>query len=154
MENNSTVQVRGEKLFVTPSLPHQIIKQEIMKNPSDLHLFQLGFMDSDQIIDSYELIKGILVEFEGQASLKIKVDTTLPIIKGNLIKIKEIFTSFIERAIKILEQHPCEISLVHIKNSKSWVFAFLFQDFQSEVYETRQMSLESTLNDYTLAIPF
>ena len=125
-----------------------------MVNSTDLHLFQPEHVTSDQIIDSYQLIKSILVEFEGQASLKIKVDNTLPIIQGNLLQIKELFTSFIARAVQIMESHSGEINLVHIKNSKSWVFAFLFQDFQSEVYEIRQLSLESTMNDYTLSIPF
>ncbi len=125
-----------------------------MLNQNNLNLIYSGFSDEDRIIDSYELIKGILVQFEGQASFDIKVDNTLPIIKGDLNIMKETFTKFIEKVIQSLNGYTGKVNIINIKSPRTWVFAFQSDDFNSGHQDTLETSQIDILNKYTIEIPY
>lgn len=123
-----------------------------MVNLKDLIITHYGEVHPDQIVDSYEMIKGIIVDFEGQANFKINLDNTLPLIKGDPKQLKLLFIGFIKKAIEIFSGSIGEINIIHIKDSKSWIFAFFANGIQSEEPERFASNLIETVSEFNLAI--
>ncbi len=123
-----------------------------MVNQTDLIIPHFEDSQQDQIVDSYDLIKGIIVDFEGQANFKIKLDNSLPLIKGDPQFLTFLFKEFIRKAIELSSGLIGEIKLTHIKNPKSWIFAFFTIEFQNELQENPEIDLVETISEFTLAI--
>ncbi|WP_339878021.1 hypothetical protein [uncultured Algoriphagus sp.] len=101
-----------------------------MPNQNDSNLTRSRFGLEERIIDTYDLITSIVVGFEGQASLKIKIDNQLPLIKGDPDQVEASFKDFINKAIEQFNGTAEEVSIIHIKNPHAWIFAFFIKGFQ------------------------
>lgn len=123
-----------------------------MVNLNDLIITQYGNNQADQIIDSYDLIKGIILDFEGQANFTIKLDNTLPLIKGDPQHLKLLFKDFIRKAIESFSGLVGEINIIHIKDPKSWIFAFFAKGFEHEPTQNPAANLVESVNEFNLAI--
>lgn len=136
----------------TPGLPRQINNPKVkhMLKPTDLIVTKNEANELDQIIDSYDLIKGIIDGFEGQANFKL--DNTLPLIKGDLQELRQIFYDFIRRIFDFPNDSNDEIHIVHIKNPKSWTFALIAKRALQGSLENAQDNLVETKSEFTLVI--
>ncbi|RAI94149.1 hypothetical protein [Algoriphagus yeomjeoni] len=123
-----------------------------MVNLTDLIITHYGTNQSDQIVDSYEMIKGIIVDFEGQANFNIKLDNTLPLINGDPKQLKILFKNFIRKAIELFNGLIGEINITHIKDSKSWIFACFAISLQNEGAKRYSANLSETVNEFNMAI--
>lgn len=123
-----------------------------MTNPNDLYITYSGFANNDQIIDSYELIHSLIIEFGGQASFNFLLDPTLPMIKGDPNLIMRVFKDFILKTIVEFKQHLGIVKVVHIKDPKSWIFAFSID--QKSIPNEKQAVSELTdpIMEFNLAI--
>ena len=119
---------------------------------TDLFITQYRANQPDQIVDSYDLIKGIIDDFEGQADFNIKLDNTLPLIIGDPQELKLIFKDFIRQAFELFNGLIGEIHIVHIKDPKSWIFAFFVKGTQQEKQENPQTNLVDSVSEFNLAI--
>ncbi|WP_026953493.1 hypothetical protein [Algoriphagus vanfongensis] len=121
-----------------------------MPKPTDLIITKYEAHELDQIIDSYDLIKGIIDGFEGQANFKL--DNTLPLIKGDSQELRQIFHDFIRRIFDFPKASNQEIHIVHIKNPKSWTFALILKSaLQGKLGNTPDNLIE-TISELTLVI--
>ena len=118
----------------------------------DLIITQYGTNQPDQIIDSYDLIKGILTDLEGQANFNIKLDTTLPLIHGDPKHLTLLFKDFIRKAIELFSGQQGEIKITHIKNDRSWIFAFFREGFQHEATKNPIANLVEPVHEFNMAI--
>ncbi|WP_425638320.1 hypothetical protein ACPUEN_02855 [Algoriphagus yeomjeoni] len=123
-----------------------------MVNLTDLIITHYGTNQSDQIVDSYEMIKGIIVDFEGQANFNIKLDNTLPLINGDPKQLKLLFKDFIRKAFELFNGFIGEINITHIKDSKSWIFACFAISLQNEDAKRYSANLSEIVNEFNLAI--
>lgn len=121
-----------------------------MITTNDLFISFKGIANNDEIIDSYDMIQKIMIELGGQNNFPYKIDNTLPLIKGDPNKIEEIFRNFISNALDHFQNYEGQLRIIHIKNSKSWIFAFLEIPFQ--VNTTKQKTTIETISQFTLAI--
>lgn len=121
-----------------------------MQNQTDLIIPHFEDIQQDQIVDSYDLIKGIIVDFEGQANFKINLDNSLPLIIGHPEFLRFLFKEFIRKAIELSSGFAGEIKITHIKNHKSWIFGFI--EFQYELKENPAIYPVETISEFTLAI--
>lgn len=122
-----------------------------MITKKDLIITFNGIVSEDQIIDSYDMIQKIMIELVGQSTISYKIDNTLPLIKGNPAKVEEIFRNFISQALDHFKNCEGQLQIVHIKNPKSWIFAF-FKEVPEEVNNIKQTNLVDTITQFTLAI--
>ncbi len=123
-----------------------------MVNQTDLNIPHFEDGQQDQIVDSYDLIKGIIVDFEGQANFKINLDNSLPLIIGHPEFLTFLFKEFIRKAVELSSGFIGEIKITHIKNQKSWIFGFFMMKFQNELRENPEIDLVKTISEFTLAI--
>lgn len=123
-----------------------------MANQTDLTIPHFEEHHQDQIVDSYDLIKGIIVDFEGQANFKINLDNSLPLIKGHPEYLRFLFKEFIRKAIEASSGFIGEIKITHIKNQKSWIFAFFKIESQHKLQENLAIDLLETISEFNLAI--
>lgn len=119
---------------------------------TDLFNTQFGANQTGQIVDSYDLIKGIIDDFEGQANFNIKIDNTLPLIYGDPQELKLIFKDFIRQAFELFKGITREIHIIQIKNPKSWIFAFFLKGPQLEGQLNSQTNLVDTTSEFNLVI--
>ena len=146
---------RAEEVVCSPqACPVQIINLKVnnMLNLTDLIITHYGTNHKDQIVDSYDMIQGIISDFEGQANLKIKLDATLPLIKGDPQHLQLLFKDFVTKAIELFNGLIGEINIIHIKNSKSWIFAFFALGLENEQCQNDEGTLVEILNEFNLAI--
>ncbi|WP_373398945.1 hypothetical protein V8V91_04380 [Algoriphagus halophilus] len=123
-----------------------------MTNPNDLYITYSGFANNDQIIDSYELIHSLITEFGGQASFRFLVDPTLPMIKGDRDFIIGVFKDFILKTISEFKQHLGIVNVVHIKDPKSWIFAFSIDQKSSANEKPSAPEIIDPIQEFNLAI--
>lgn len=123
-----------------------------MTNPNDLYITFSGFANNDQIIDSYELIHSLITEFGGQASFRFLLDPTLPMIKGDPDFISGVFRDFILKTIVEFKQHLGIVKVVHIKDPKSWIFAFSIDQKSMPSEKQSASGLNEPIQEFNLAI--
>ena len=123
-----------------------------MVNQTDLSTTQYGVIHEDQIVDSYDLVIGIINDFEGKVNYKIKADCALPLIKGNPQHLKLLFKEFFKKAIGIFNGSGGELNIIHIKDPKSWIFTFFTEGFQHEEQGISGLSPIAISGEYYLSI--
>jgi hypothetical protein len=123
-----------------------------MVNLTDLIITHYGTNQPDQIVDSYEMIKAILVDFEGQANFTFKLDNTLPLINGDPEQLTLLFKDFISKGFEQFSGLTEEIYISHVKDSKSWIFTFFAIAVPNEDPKTNKANFQELLNEFTLAI--
>lgn len=123
-----------------------------MTYPNDLYNSPFGFGHNDQIIDSYELIKNLTIEFEGQALFEITIEKTLPLIKGNPELLYSLFREFIFKAISTLNHYTGRVKIVHLKDLKSWIFSFSFESSTIRHFELPVFNLGYLFLEFNLVI--
>lgn len=111
-----------------------------------------GLANSDQIIDSYELIQKILVELVGQNNLSFRIDNTLPLIKGNPDYLEKVFRDFISSALKKLHGMKEKFFIVHVKDTNSWIFAFFKEDKFEINMQKKLVNLVDNFSEFSLVI--
>ena len=135
---------------VLPYLPYQF-NQKQMITKKDLIITFNGIANEDQIIDSYDMIQKIMIELVGQNDFLYKIDNTLPLINGDPKKVEEIFRNFISNALEHFKSLEGQLQIVHIKDPKSWIFAFV-KEVADPVEEFKQNRLVDSISEFTLAI--
>ncbi|WP_339879176.1 hypothetical protein [uncultured Algoriphagus sp.] len=123
-----------------------------MVNQTDLSTTQYGVIHEDQIVDSYDLVKGIINDFEGKVNFKIKADSALPLIKGDPQHLKLLFKEFFRKAVGIFNGFGGELNIIHIKDPKSWIFTFFTEGFQQEELATNRLIPITACGEYYLSI--
>ena len=123
-----------------------------MVNQTDLSTTQYVAIQEDQIVDSYDLVKGIINDFEGKVNFKIKPDCALPLIKGDPQHLKLLFQDFFRKATGVFNGFCGELNFVHIKDSKSWIFTFFTEGFQHEEQGIGGLSPIAISGEYYLTI--
>ena len=123
-----------------------------MENLTNLLITQYGANQNDQIMDSYDLIKGIIEKLDCHSNLKFKLDNTLPLIEGDPHHLILLFKDFIRKTIELFGGLTGEINIIHIKNPKSWIFAFFAIGSQQEGTEKVCTNIVETINEVHLAI--
>ncbi|MFC5624550.1 hypothetical protein [Algoriphagus winogradskyi] len=123
-----------------------------MVNLTDLIITHYGTNQPDQIVDSYEMIKAILVDFEGQANFTFKLDNTLPLINGDPEQLTLLFKDFISKGFELFKGLTEEINISHIKDSKSWIFTFSAVAVPNEDLIKSKFNFLDLVNEFTLAI--
>lgn len=123
-----------------------------MSHQNELLITFTGTAGKDQIIDSYELIKTILVDLVGQNISKFKIDNTLPLIKGDPESLKRTFREFLKKCIKHFKGLKRALLIKHVKNEQSWIFAII-QEGETEIFsKSPETNLVETIEEFTLAI--
>jgi len=102
-----------------------------MVNTYDINTSFSALNNEEQIIDSYELLESLIIDLEGQGTIRFKRDIILPFIKGNPSSIEKVFKEFLVKAISLLQGQIETIEIIHIRNRHSWIFGLLVQDLTS-----------------------
>lgn len=123
-----------------------------MVNVRDLHTTQYGITQIDQIVDSYDMIKGIIGDFEGKVNFKMKPDSTLPLIKGDPQLLKLLFMDFFRKAIGLFNGLSGEVNITHIKDPKFWVFVFLTEGLKNGQQEISNINTMGCISKLDLSI--
>ncbi|MBN3582451.1 hypothetical protein JYB64_08625 [Algoriphagus aestuarii] len=123
-----------------------------MTNQSNLFITFSGKTERDQIVDSYDLIRRITVKLVGQNKITFHIDNTLPLIKGDPETLEGLFSEFIQTAINHFSGMDGRLNIVHIKDPKSWIFAFFVEGEDENKNWDDVTNLVETVTQFTLAI--
>ncbi len=145
---------KEEKVVCTQFCPHlsASLTKKIMTHQSNLFITFSGTTERDQIVDSYDMIRRVSVKLVGQNKINFYIDNTLPFIKGDPGTLEKIFTEFIEKALCQFHGLEGKLSIVHIKDPKSWIFAFFVEGEKEERSDEKRANLVETVKNFTLAI--
>ncbi|WP_139229142.1 hypothetical protein [Algoriphagus aquimarinus] len=99
-----------------------------MVNTHDIYTSFALLDNEEQIIDSYEFLKSLIIDLEGQGTIRFKLNTTLPFIKGNPSYIKKTFKQFLAQVSNKLQEETGTIEIIHIRDRNSWIFGLLIQN--------------------------
>jgi len=102
-----------------------------MVNTYDINTSFSALNNEEQIIDSYELLESLIIDLEGQGTIRFKRDIILPFIKGNPSNIEKAFKEFLVKAMSLFQGQIETIEIIHIRNRHSWIFGLLVQGLTS-----------------------